>query len=263
LDAEFNETVDDGLPIVRRAGNGQLVNPVSRFCKNIGYGGFQNFKIEFAQSNPLPLKIIHVEITPQDTVSDIAQKVINSHIIAANQTLETLNFSAITEVAEVLSNASRIDLYGLGRSGTVAKDAENKFIRTRLNTYPCVDAHVQLMRSSLMGARNAIVIFSNSGSTRHFVQLLKRTRQTGIRSVVITAHKHSPGAGLADYAIDIRAKEIQYRKEPSSARITMLAVIDIIVTAIALKNHNTYIDNTITTRQAIEHEKWEKALPLL
>jgi DNA-binding MurR/RpiR family transcriptional regulator len=228
---------------------------VIRFCRNIGYSGFQNFKIEFAQSNPLPLKIIHEELTPDDSISDIAQKVVNSHIIALTQTLEALNFGTLSGVADVLSQSAKIDFYGLGGSGTAAQDAENKFIRTKLNTYPCVDAHVQLMRGSLMGPDDSIVIFSNSGHTIHYTKLLEITKKNGVRSVVITSHKNSPVALLADHVIEIQASEIQYRKEPSSARMAMLAVIDIIVAAIALKNHSAYIENIMTTRKAIDHEK--------
>lgn len=50
---------------------------------------------------------------------------------------------------------------------------------------------------------------------------------------------------------EVRARETSYKQEPSSSRVAMLAIIDVIVTAIALQNQNQYIQNIYETRQAL------------
>ncbi len=148
--------------------------------------------------------------------------------------------------------------YGLGGSGTVAIDVENKFLRTGLVTHSYVDAHVQLMRAALFDERDTIVIFTNTGNTKHFIRLLEVANQNGINSVIITTVSNSPISKLGTYTIDVKAKEIRYKKEPSSSRIAMMAVMDIIVTYIALLKSDEYISNILATREALKNEKLRK-----
>jgi len=228
---------------------------IIRFCRKQGLRGYQDLKIKLAQSKSEPLKLIHEELSPSDTIEDISNKVIASHIIALDQTLKKLDYSAIEVIVNVIERSNTIDFYGLGGSGTVAIDAENKFLRTKLNTRACIDAHIQLMRTALMNEKDFIIIFSNTGDTNHFINILNLAKSRNVPSLVVTSYINSATAKLATYVIEIKANEIHYKKEPASSRIAMLSVIDIIVTAIALNMHNQYIENVYETRKAINSEK--------
>ena len=111
------------------------------------------------------------------------------------------------------------------------------------------------MRTALMNEKDFIIIFSNTGNTHHFVNLLNVARSKNIPTLVITSFINSITAKMATYVLEVKANEIHYKKEPSSARIAMLGIIDIIVTAIALNMHNDYIENIYETRKALSKEK--------
>ncbi len=228
---------------------------IIRFCKKLGLSGYQNMKIQLAQIKKKPLAIIHEQIDTNDTIKEVANKVITSHIIALNETLKQLDFDTLSQVIKILTNSKSIDFYGLGGSGTVAIDVENKFLRTGLNTHAYVDSHIQLMRTSLLNQEDTIVIFSNTGNTKHFINLLEIAKKRKVSSILITSSPVSSLAKLADYVLSAKAKEIRYKKEPSSSRIAMMSIMDIVVTYVALIKQEQYIENIYLTREALSKDK--------
>ena len=101
-----------------------------------------------------------------------------------------------------------------------------------------------------------VVIFSNSGSTRHFAKVMDIARKNGVKLVLITSGSNTVLTKLADLAFQIHARETSYKKEPSSARIAMLAIMDVAATAVALEKQSDYIENIYRTRAALEDEKY-------
>ena len=109
---------------------------------------------------------------------------------------------------------------------------------------------------SIWGEQDMIVIFSNSGMTKHFDKVMRLARKNGVKLVLITSGVNTVLTKQADLTFQIYAKETSYKKEPSSARIAMLASMDVVVTAIALKKQELYIDSIYETRAALEDEKY-------
>ena len=111
------------------------------------------------------------------------------------------------------------------------------------------------MRTALLSEKDLIVIFSNSGSTLHFANIIDIARKNGTKTAVITSFKDSMLGRMADLTFEVRAKEKSYKQEPSSARLAMLAIMDVVVTAIALRSQKEYIHNIHLTREALQVEK--------
>lgn len=231
---------------------------VVRFCRKLDFTGYQDFKIALAKGgvhSEESLKIIHEEVKPTDSLNEIAVKVMNSHILALQQTFASLDYNDFQDFLDMIMQSEKIEFFGLGGSGTVAIDVENKFLRTGINTNVCIDAHIQLMRTALLGEKDIIVIFSNSGLTTHFVNILKIAKKNRVKTVIITSAKNTILTKNATISFQIHAKETSYKKEPSAARLAMLALMDVIVTSIALKKKDIYIDNIYKTREALSKEK--------
>lgn len=232
---------------------------VIRFCRKLNYSGYQDFKIALARGSAYTqetLKVIHEEINPLDSMEDIAKKVIHSHTRAMEQTFSMIDYQELDRFLQLLNEAEHLDFFGLGGSGTIAIDVENKFIRTGINTRCCIDAHIQLMWTALRGEKDVIVIFSNSGATKHFANVMQLARKNGVKLVLITSGKNTALTKLADITLHICAKETSYKKEPSSARIAMLTIMDVVVTALALEKQDLYIENIYKTRNALAPRKF-------
>src|SRR6185436_3072694 len=59
---------------------------VIRFCRALGYKGYQDFKLRLAQDLVEPVEFIHENITFDDSTSDLAQKVFQTNIQAVTNT---------------------------------------------------------------------------------------------------------------------------------------------------------------------------------
>lgn len=256
--ANADETLN--LTVANLAKQTQVSEPtVIRFCRKLNFTGYQEFKIALAKGDVYggeTLKVIHEEVTPQDSVREISSKVISSHILAMQQTMAMINYERLEQFIGMILRAGHLDFFGLGGSGTVAMDVENKFLRTGINTRCCIDAHIQLIWTALRDKNDVIVIFSNSGTTRHFVKVMELARKNGVKLVLITSGSNTVLTRLADITFQIHASETSHKKEPSSSRIAMLAIMDVVATAIALEKQSDYIENIYKTRAALENEKY-------
>lgn len=256
--ANADETLN--LTVANLAKQTQVSEPtVIRFCRKLNFTGYQEFKIALAKGDVYggeTLKVIHEEVTPQDSVREISSKVISSHILAMQQTMAMINYERLEQFIDLILRAGHLDFFGLGGSGTVAMDVENKFLRTGINTRCCIDAHIQLIWTALRDKNDVIVIFSNSGTTRHFVKVMELARKNGVKLVLITSGSNTVLTRLADITFQIHASETSHKKEPSSSRIAMLAIMDVVATAIALEKQSDYIENIYKTRAALENEKY-------
>lgn len=247
------------LSIASLSKNADVSEPtVVRFCRKLDFNGYQDFKIALAKGSTYTdetLKIIHEEILETDSLEEISQKVVNSHTLALRQTVANINYEQLEQFVDMLCNAGQVKFFGLGGSGTVAIDVENKFLRTGINTEVCIDSHIQLMKTSLLAKKDVVVIFSNSGATKHFADIIEIAHKNGTKVVVITSFADSILGRVADLTFEIRAKEKSYKQEPSSARLAMFAIMDVVVTAIALRWQKKYIQNIHRTREALSLEK--------
>src|SRR5690606_33275475 len=122
---------------------------VIKFSQSIGYAGYQELKISLAieiGQNPRVL-----DLDPGDDPRTVKQKVIAKGIRAVVDTGRTLTGPALARAAHALAAANRIHFYGLGASGLVAVDAQQKFLTLNRQCHAFVDHHVQTAIAALLG----------------------------------------------------------------------------------------------------------------
>src|SRR5918996_5146250 len=64
---------------------------VIRFCRALGYKGYQEFKLRLAQDLVQPVEFIHRNITFSDSCADLAQKVFQTNIKAVEDTMKAVD----------------------------------------------------------------------------------------------------------------------------------------------------------------------------
>lgn len=199
---------------------------VFRFCKRIGFSGFQEMKITLAAEITKPIQQIHEEISEQDDVHTIATKVFKSNKQALENTLALLTPEAIEKATSMLSNASKIYFFGTGGSAVIAMDAYHKFLRIGIPSFAFIDAHFQLMSASQMTPNDVAVIISHSGVNKDTIHILNTVREAGAKVIAITAFPKSIIAQKANIALFTTSEETEYRSEALSSRIAQLSLID-------------------------------------
>lgn len=207
---------------------------VMRFCASVGCEGFQDFKIQLAQTLALGLPVTHSSISPDDSSADLAEKIFDHTISSLDRARRTLASSAVDEAIDLLLGATDILFVGFGASGIIAQDAQQKF---PLFGVPCQapeDFHQQFIAATMSGPRSVTVAISNTGHTEQTITVADAARRAGAAVISITG-RPSPLSDLATVPLIARTFEDTDLYTPSTSRLAGLVVIDILATGVALR----------------------------
>jgi RpiR family carbohydrate utilization transcriptional regulator len=228
---------------------------VVKFCKRLGYKGFQEFKILLAQDVATKPEPIYGEIKPGDDPAAVRDKIFQSNIQALQDTAQTLSAESLSEAVKAMVAASEIHFYGLGASGLVAQDAEQKFARIGLPARSFVDTHMQLTRAALLGPGDVAVGISYSGETIEVAHAIELAKRAGAVAIGVTNFPKSRLAQLCDIVLLTAAQENVFRSGAISSRIAQLSTVDALFISVALEDYERSQDCIERTRAAVASRK--------
>lgn len=224
---------------------------VFRFCKRIGFKGFQEMKIALASEIVSPIQQIHEEITKDDDSKAITEKIFHSNITTLEDTLHVLDPVSIEKSIDIIMNARRVEFYGLGGSSIIAMDAFHKFARTGIDVFASIDYHFQLISASQLTKNDAAVIISHSGTNKDAIKILRTAKKSGAKTIGITGYPISPIGQETDIALFTSSEETEYRSEALSSRISQLSLIDALYVNVMILNKNKSKESLKKVREAI------------
>lgn len=207
---------------------------VMRFCRSLGYKGFQDLKLGLAVSLAGDTPYVHTSITQDDTTAQMAEKICQYSSNSLRVLYESLDMENLDRAIEVLNNASRIEIFGSGASGIVALDAQHKLFRTKVPTVAYRDSHLQMMSASSLDSKCVALAISYTGQSYNIIDAAKMARQQGAAVIGIT-DKDSPLAEHCDAVINNPNIEDTTLFSPMVSRICQLVIVDILATGIAME----------------------------
>lgn len=207
---------------------------VVRFCRRIECDGFQDFKVQLAQSLAADVSYLDMDIRPDDNAAAYKQKVFDSVINSLITVRNQLDNTVLERSVEALAGARKIEFYGFVASGAVAIDAQNKFFHFAVPCVAYTDLHMQLMSAAALGPQDVVVAISHTGRTKELIESVKVARQSGATVIGITADD-SPLARLCSLVIAVEVPENTDLYMPTISRIAHLLVIDVLAVGVALR----------------------------
>lgn len=224
---------------------------VFRFCKRLGFKGYQAMKIALAQEVMTPFQQIHEEIQEGDSEETITSKIFKSNIQTLENTQNILDADALEQAVELLHNATEVYFFGTGGSMVIAMDAYHKFVRTGIKCYSFIDSHFQLMAASQMKPTDVAIIVSHSGKNRDTLNIARVVQESGAKFIAITGFPKSNLAQLAEVSLFTSSEETEYRSEALSSRIAQLSLIDALYVNIMVIRKDTSTEAMKKVRHAI------------
>lgn len=224
---------------------------VFRFCKRLGFKGYQAMKIALAQEVMTPFQQIHEEIQEGDSEETITSKIFKSNIQTLENTQNILNADALAHAVDMLENATEVYFFGTGGSMVIAMDAYHKFVRTGIKCYSFIDSHFQLMAASQMKPTDVAIIISHSGKNRDTLNIARVVQESGAKFIAITGFPKSNLAQLAEVSLVTSSEETEYRSEALSSRIAQLSLIDALYVNIMVIRKDTSTEAMKKVRHAI------------
>ncbi len=226
---------------------------IIRFCKTLRFEGYREFAIKMASDIALSNveEDIYTDIQVGDDLDSIIKNVSHNNKKSITDTLLVLDTGEIKKAIEVLHKSKRIDFYGVGASGIIALDAQQKFMRINRYSMAYSDTHLQATAAANLSQVDTAVFISYSGETRDLVETIKIAKSTGAKTISITKFGNNTLSEKADIKIFISSPETSMRSGASGSRIAQLNVIDILFTGVGSIEYpeiKKYLDRTRKVR---------------
>lgn len=201
---------------------------VIRFCRKMGFEGFQTLKLSIAMENAKKPEKSGTDREVSERLVKIFHTVKNTDGIVDRKVLE--------KAVDLLSESPMVYFYGMGSSGAVVEIADIRFVRMGGMSKALRDSHSQTAQSAIMNEKDVIVAVSVSGTTQDLYQTLKIAKDNGCRIIAITNHENSRIARLADYVLLSHAPENPMTGGSFESVISQLYVLDLLFLQYAARN---------------------------
>jgi DNA-binding MurR/RpiR family transcriptional regulator len=228
---------------------------VIRFAQRLGYPGYAALKIALTieqrdGTTPLPS-----DFGPETNLTALKHKIIQVNIESLNDTAQILDDAALSQAVEALTSARRIEVYGIGGSAVVARDAYFMLMQIGLPIIAITDSHLQMMSAVQLQKGDVALAISLSGSTRDTVEALQAARDAGATCMCITRYARSPITRVAHITLLAAARPATIGGHNLLGRVAQLAVIDVLAAAITLARPEASIETLTRGRKAISSSK--------
>jgi glucokinase len=224
-------------PITEIARAADVSQPtVIRFCRSLGCDGLSDFKLRLASGLTGTVPVTHVQVTNDDSMLELASKVLGNTASAILQVRSQLNGNTIERAIDLLNQADRVEFFAIGHYGAVAQDAQFKFLRFGISSGANTDPRLQQLTAAVMKPRDVAVIISSSGNLPELIEVQETARERGASVIAITASQ-SPLAKKADVALIVDHVEDVATHLPMIGRILHLLVIDTLAVGVAMRRN--------------------------
>lgn len=228
---------------------------IVRFAQKLGYKGYQAMKISIAQETINPEHQIYSGLSKDDNLSNIADKIVESHVQSLRATSEILDRNEIERAVDLIEKSEHLLFFGVGGSGSIALDGQHKFIKIGHLALAFTDNNLQAMSSSVLTERDVVIAISHSGASNGILSVLDVARQAGAKTIAITNYGKSPITKKADIVLYTSSSETAFNSDALSSRIAELSIIDMLYVGVAFKKYDESYENIVKTRKALDSTK--------
>lgn len=241
--------------LAERAGSSETT--VIRFCRAMGFGGYSELRLALAAEAGRAADTggadaaVGSDISENDDLAQVVKKIAFADARAVEDTAMQIDIAVLEQVVDLVAGARRVDIYGVGASGFVAQDFQQKLHRVGRIAYAWSDLHLALTSAALLDERDVAFGISHTGTTMDTIEAFSEAGRRGARTVALTNFPKSPIAKAADHVLTTAARETTFRSGAMASRLAQLTVIDCVFVGVAQR---TYVETRMAldvTREAV------------
>jgi DNA-binding MurR/RpiR family transcriptional regulator len=216
---------------------------VIRFCRSVGLEGYPQLRIRLAAEaarrvEPPNARVLGGDIPPGADMAQIIATIAFNDARAVEETAEQLDPAVAERVVEAINAAGRIEIFGVGASGFVAADFQQKLHRIGRTAYYWADMHTALTSAALLTKGDVAIGISHTGTTADVVELMTVAKSHEALTVALTNFPRSPVANVADLVLTTAARETTFRSGAMASRLAQLTVVDCLFVGVAARGRS-------------------------
>lgn len=229
---------------------------IVRFCRSLGYKGFQDFKmhlaIELATKDVQESTLFDTDIHHEDDVKKIGLKLQSTLNEILAETLNLIDPEQLEHAKDQLSKANYIAIFGVGSSGIAAEAFKNKLMRIGHRVDAISNTHFMYMQASLLKPNDVAIAITQSGNSPEAVNALKIAKEAGATCIAITHHLGSSIIEYADYYLINGSKQGKLQGDSIGTITAQLFTLDLLYTLLIKGSPEELKGNKIKTLNALQ-----------
>ena len=155
---------------------------VIRWCKVLGFSGFQELKLSLAVDSAVKA-LGKSQIDQNSLFSKIRSAITNTEFVLSQDVLQM--------AAKKILEADTILIIGVGASAQVGKYLQYRLLRAGIVADFHSDMHTGLMAASILTKESVLIAVSNSGSTIDINEIAQCAIRSGAKTIALTNHPKS------------------------------------------------------------------------
>jgi RpiR family carbohydrate utilization transcriptional regulator len=229
---------------------------VNRFCKRFNTAGFPDFKLKLAKSLVSGVRFVNRNVDPNDTVESYTPKIFDSTINDLALIRDSIDHSVVNAVVDQLIQAKRVYFFGLGTSGSVARDAENKFFRFNFPVSFHDDVLMMRMLASTGSAGDVFFVISHTGRTKEIIDIAEIASKNGATVIALTSSS-SPLTAVSSIALEVDVPENTDEYMAMTSRIVHLVVLDVLATGFTLRRGPDFLPHLERIKNSLKPTRYQ------
>lgn len=174
---------------------------VNNFAKKLTGAGYAALKLQIAQQLPGREEKVFNLAEAGDGVKDILRKTGQDLRIAFGNTAVKNREETLRNVAELILEAKRIEIYGIYRSSIVAMDLYYQLLQLGLHATFVSDVLMCQVSAALLNRDDLVIAISSSGRTKDILDCVKIAKGNQVPVICMTADSNAPLVKLSDEAL--------------------------------------------------------------
>lgn len=226
---------------------------VIRFCRSIDVSGFTELKVLLATELEKPRTEGYSDIQENETLDSLKGKLLGNAYQSMLETIEQLNNDMVEKMIASIEDCSTLFVFGVGASGLVAENIQQKWSRIGKNVIFLSDVHNFL--SAMVSADHHSLFWgiSNSGETAEVKFLVKKANELGMKTASLTQFGHNTLSHLSGIPLyTVKTNEAILRSAATSSLHAQFIVIDVLFFMYASKNYQQNYEAIKQSREAIQ-----------
>ena len=212
--------------------SGVSQSSVVKFAQKLGFKGFPALKLALSEalaSNANPHSVpVHNQICGDDPLRLVGEKLIKDNVAAMHASLDVNTEDKLLETVNLLRNARRIVLTGIGASGLVARNFSWKLMKIGLNVVSEQDMHALLATVQAMTQDDLLLAISYSGARREINLAADEMLRVGGKVVAITGFSPNALQQRATHCLYTIAEEQATRSAAISSTSAQMMLTDLL-----------------------------------
>ena len=232
-----------------------------RISKKLGFDGWIAFKEAFLDEvNYLNYHFKDIDANfpfeKQDSIMNIAAKIVNLHIESAKDTLSLIEHDSLQQAVQLINKSEHIQIFAIGNLNYIAQEFVLRLRRIKKNAtiYPLQG--VMSHDAAMMTNKDCAICISYSGETPMLLNIVHYLKENEVPIISLTSIGKNRLSSLSDISMHMTTREKSYKKIASYSSMESITILlDVLYSCLFNLNYQENLDYKFSIASKIENNR--------